>query len=206
MHGDAMDARPARPQRPPRLPQLPQLPQLQDALAVLAAPRRFDLLVLMLLGERRSVSQLAEAVKLSQSCTTRHLQALARAGLVKGEREGKRVVFRIAPRDQAASAVLASIAGGSGGVVSAGGVEPARAPAPRRPRRRRTRERSSGSEVLLAATRIESAADFEPLMAEDGDMARGPDPDQRRGPESGRTSEPEAAPAWQRSDLEDFLL
>jgi len=84
MHGDAMDARPARPQRPPRLPQLPQLPQLQDALAVLAAPRRFDLLVLMLLGERRSVSQLAEAVKLSQSCTTRHLQALARAGLVKG--------------------------------------------------------------------------------------------------------------------------
>ena len=206
MHGDAMDARPARPQRPPRLPQLPQLPQLQDALAVLAAPRRFDLLVLMLLGERRSVSQLAEAVKLSQSCTTRHLQALARAGLVKGEREGKRVVFRIAPRDQAASAVLASIAGGSGGMVTAGGVEPARAPAPRRPRRRRTRERSPGSEVLRAATRIESTAELEPLMAEDGDLARGPDPDQRRGPESGRTSEREAAPAWQRSDLEDFLL
>ena len=78
MHGDAMDARPARVQRPP------QLPQLQDALAVLAAPKRFDLLVLMLAGERRSVSQLAEAVRLSQSCTTRHLQALARAGLVKG--------------------------------------------------------------------------------------------------------------------------
>src|SRR5499427_5132223 len=104
MHGHAMDTRLAR------IPRPPQLPQLQDALAVLAAPRRFDLLVLMLAGERRSVSQLAEAVRLSQSCTTRHLQALARAGLVKGERDGKRVVFRIAPRDAEARTVLASVA------------------------------------------------------------------------------------------------
>src|SRR5690349_10424535 len=106
MHSHAMVIRPPRP---------PRLPSLQDALAVLAAPRRFDLLVLMLAGERRSVSQLAEAVRLSQSCTTRHLQALARAGLVKGDRDGKRVVFRIAPRDGAARAVLASIAAGADG-------------------------------------------------------------------------------------------
>jgi DNA-binding transcriptional ArsR family regulator len=87
--------------------------RLRGALATLAAPRRFDLLVLMLSGEDRSVSQLAEAVGLSQSCTTRHLQALARAGLVKGVRDGKRVVFRIAPRDAEARTVLASVSGGA---------------------------------------------------------------------------------------------
>src|SRR5262252_3065613 len=83
---------------------------LHQALAALAPPRRFELLVLLMAGVDRSVSQLAEAVGLSQSCTTRHLQALARAGLVKGVRDGKRVVFRIAPRDAAARAVLASLA------------------------------------------------------------------------------------------------
>src|SRR5262247_4223610 len=85
---------------------------LHQALAALAPPRRFELLLLLLAGVDRSVSQLAEAVGLSQSCTTRHLQALARAGLVKGMRDGKRVVFRIAPRDAAAHAVLASVSGG----------------------------------------------------------------------------------------------
>src|SRR5262247_2645014 len=88
------------------------LSKLHGALAVLAPPKRFRLLLLMLEGVDRSVSQLAAAVGLSQSCTTRHLQALARAGLVKGMRDGKRVVFRIAPRDAAAHAVLASVSGG----------------------------------------------------------------------------------------------
>src|SRR6185369_223877 len=97
MHVHAMERRPA---------------QLHGALAALAAPRRFELLLLMLSGVDRSVSQLAEAVGLSQSCTTRHLQALARAGLVEGVRDGKRVVFRIAPRDAAARVVLASVSGG----------------------------------------------------------------------------------------------
>ena len=197
MHGHAMDIRLAR------IPRPPQLPQLQDALAVLAAPRRFDLLVLMLAGERRSVSQLAEAVRLSQSCTTRHLQALARAGLVKGERDGKRVVFRIAPRDGAAQAVLASIAGGTAGAF---GAEPASGPARRRPKRRPAGDRAAGRKLLEAAPRIETAAELEPLMAEDGNQAIGPDTAQRPDPESGRTSEPEATPAWQRSDIEDFLL
>ena len=195
-----MDGSQARRERPP------QLPELQDALAVLAAPRRFDLLVLMLAGERRSVSQLAESVRLSQSCTTRHLQALARAGLVKGERDGKRVVFRIAPRDGAARAVLASIAGGTSGVVGAVDGEQAREPAPRRPKRRPAPGRASASKLLEAATRIESAAELEPLLADDQDLSTGSDPGRRPGTESGRTSEPEETPAWRRSDLEDFLL
>src|SRR5215831_3132789 len=98
MHGYAMEHDPVH---------------VHEALAALAAPRRFELLVLMLTGADRSVSQLAEAVGLSQSCTTRHLQALSRAGLVKGVRDGKRVVFRIAPRDAEARTVLASVSAGA---------------------------------------------------------------------------------------------
>jgi len=85
--------------------------RIHRSLAVLAPPRRFELLMLVLAGTDRSVSQLARAVRLSQSCTTRHLQALERAGLVKGWRDGKRVVFRPAPRDAEAQAVLASLTG-----------------------------------------------------------------------------------------------
>ncbi|HEY6196286.1 MAG TPA: winged helix-turn-helix domain-containing protein, partial [Candidatus Eisenbacteria bacterium] len=78
---------------------------------MLAPPRRFALMLLVLSGVERSVSQLASAVRLSQSCTSRHLQALERAGLVKGVRDGKRVVFRAAPRDAVAAGVLASLTG-----------------------------------------------------------------------------------------------
>ena len=84
---------------------------VHDVVAVLAPLRRFELMVLMLSGVDRSVSQLAAAVGLSQSCTTRHLQALERAGLVKRIRDGKRVVFKPAPRDAAADAVLAAVSG-----------------------------------------------------------------------------------------------
>ena len=41
----------------------------------------------------RCVTELAVLVGLSQSCTTRHLQVLERAGLVSSRRSGKRVVF-----------------------------------------------------------------------------------------------------------------
>lgn len=83
--------------------------RLHRSLAVLGPPRRFQLMLLLLSGVDRSVSQLARAVRLSQSCTTRHLQALERAGLVKGLRDGKRVVFRPAPKDATARGVLESL-------------------------------------------------------------------------------------------------
>ena len=188
MHRHAMHTRPDR---------------LRGALATLAAPRRFDLLVLMLSGEDRSVSQLAEAVGLSQSCTTRHLQALARAGLVKGVRDGKRVVFRIAPRDAEARTVLASVSGGAAAPLIA------REPAHQRPRPsppRDARNSDARRRLLGAAVRIESSAELEPIVAGEGPVADEPRGIQRSDPESGRTSEPEAAPAWRRSDLEDFLL
>ena len=176
---------------------------LHEALAALAAPRRFELLLLLLSGPERSVSQLADAVGLSQSCTTRHLQALARAGLVQGTRDGKRVVFRVAPRDGAARAVLASLSGAHERPA------PAPPPGPRADRARPRRPRAPRAPVaipdpvLAAAIRIETAIEVEPRTA--GNF-HPPDEPERAGDDSGRTSEPEALPAWQRSALEDFLL
>jgi len=102
--------------------------ELQHALAVLAAPRRYELLRLVLAGGERCVTDLAQAVGLSQSCTTRHLQALQRAGLVSGARAGKRVLFRAAPRGSAAARLVASLVSGTASA-------PAGRPAPRRPKR-----------------------------------------------------------------------
>lgn len=164
--------------------------QLHQALAVLAPPKRFELLVLTLSGVDRSVSQLAAAVKLSQSCTTRHLQALERAGLVKGVRDGKRVVFRPAPRDAAAAGVLESLAGGGKFAVAAqhqrsAPAARARTRAERRaPKQRRPRSRPT-SEVAPAA----------------------PDPPaQHAAPESGNYTTTTRPSPRRFEELEDFLL
>ncbi|TMQ54655.1 MAG: winged helix-turn-helix transcriptional regulator, partial [Candidatus Eisenbacteria bacterium] len=79
MHAYAMDRRAAR---------------SRNILACLGDSSRFRIALLLLEGER-CVTELALAVGLSQSCTTRHLQYLEREGLVRGARQGKRVVFRL---------------------------------------------------------------------------------------------------------------
>ena len=63
-------------------------------LACLGDPSRFRI-VLSLLEADRCVTELAGEVGLSQSCTTRHLQFLERVGIVRGDRQGKRVMFRL---------------------------------------------------------------------------------------------------------------
>ena len=63
-------------------------------LACLSDPSRFSL-VTMLAGGPRCVTELASLVGLSQSCTTRHLQALLRESIVVAERRGKRVVYAL---------------------------------------------------------------------------------------------------------------
>jgi DNA-binding transcriptional ArsR family regulator len=184
-----------------------QAPALHRALAVLAPPKRFQLMLLLLTGPDRSVSQLARAVRLSQSCTTRHLQALARVGLVKGTRDGKRVVFRPAPRDATATEVIQSLAGlagleGHGGaarrddVLAAGialGAVPVASTAELEPRgeRERSRPRAPARE-----RRPRPDADVPPLVAE---LTQDE-------PESAIKSDALPSPAWQRSEIEDFLL
>jgi len=68
--------------------------RIRQGLACLSEPSRFRIAIALLRGVW-SVSTLAGEVGLSQSCTTRHLQALERAGLVRRERDGKRVLHHL---------------------------------------------------------------------------------------------------------------
>lgn len=168
--------------------------RMHEVLSVLAPPRRFELAVLLLGGVERSVSQLAEAVGLSQSCTTRHLQALERVGLVRGTRDGKRVVFRIHPTDPVASSVLTALQGGAGpgvlpqaadAVAAPGRRGTAKSPGRRRPVRPRP-------EPSPAPTAAPDPAPPVAVPSESPALA-----------ESVISSEPVPR---RRGDLEDFLL
>jgi DNA-binding transcriptional ArsR family regulator len=213
-----------------------QVTRIHRALAVLAPVKRFQLLTLILEGVDRSVSQLARAVRLSQSCTTRHLQALERAGLVRGWRDGKRVVFRPAPRDAEAGAVIASLSG-------ADRAEPGTRP-PASPPRGALASRGSGRTMAgLDAVPVASTAEREPpptggaepfgsldprprarsrsispeavARPHTGEARRGSesltgesrdDADPARAEAESGISTPAPPPARRWSDLEDFLL
>jgi DNA-binding transcriptional ArsR family regulator len=153
-------------------------------LACLGDPSRFALAQALLPGER-CVTELATLVGLSQSCTTRHLQALAREGLIRSRRDGKRVLCRLA-HDEATAAVLALV----------GNPAPARegAPAPRRPAPRRPRLELPGP--------IPPADDFGAHAgAADGPMSE-PQLDSARDRESVESA-PRRAPV---PDIDDYLL
>jgi DNA-binding transcriptional ArsR family regulator len=172
--------------------------RMHEVLSVLAPPRRFELAMLLLGGVERSVSQLAEAVGLSQSCTTRHLQALERVGLVRGTRDGKRVVFRIQPADPVARSVLTALQGG------APPREAHAAPhAPAAPRRMVPRP------ARPVAARVRAAAVPSTAPAPSPEPVPAPPPVVATEPASPVPSESgisSAAAARRRSDLEDFLL
>ena len=57
------------------------------------------------------MSELAARVGLSQSCTTRHLQALERVGIVRSERAGKRVITRISTEPRVAALLAWALPG-----------------------------------------------------------------------------------------------
>lgn len=76
-----------------------------DLLACLADSSRFRLVSALTVGDR-CVTELARDVGLSQSCTTRHLQALKQAGVVSAERQGKRVVYGLRADEPRVSSLL----------------------------------------------------------------------------------------------------
>jgi len=90
MHADAMNESTAR---------------TRHLLACLGDASRFRI-VLRLVEAMRCASDLALDVGLSQSCTTRHLQAMERAGIVSGARYGKRVLFRLRREEGAVDALI----------------------------------------------------------------------------------------------------
>lgn len=91
MHANAMDT--GRPS-----------PQL--LMACLGDASRFRL-VQALIGGARCVTALAVDIGLSQSCTTRHLQALERRRIVQAARDGKRVLYRLRHDEPALKPLLA---------------------------------------------------------------------------------------------------
>lgn len=149
---------------------------LRRMLACLGDSSRFRLVRTLVAGER-CVTDLALDVGLSQSCTTRHLQALQREGLVWGERSGKRVLYRL--RSDAADfrELLGWVSSGTVDASSLGPVEtraPDQRPAPG--------DEPESSSMLIR--------DSDPEMAE-----------------SHETSETKPSGfAYPRQDLEDYLL
>ena len=106
-------------------------------LACLGVSSRFRLVRALAVADR-CVGELAEEVGLSQSCTTRHLQALERVGLVKGHREGRRVRFRLRADAPGLSELLSWALSGVGLEALAAG---------RGPHRDQAATRSTGTKV-----------------------------------------------------------
>jgi len=174
--------------------------EARRVLACLGDPSRFRLARLLVEGGR-CVGELAREVGLSQSCTTRHLQALQRAGLVERRREGKRVRFSLragAPGlDQLLEWALAPrVAASTAPGGPAGGASPTRSVD-----HKRGREPGPGGAVERPHGR---PAPGRPQP----DQAASAEPASEGSAEPSGESEPEGeAPRRGHSDdLEDFLL
>jgi len=182
-------------------------------MSCLGDPSRFQLVTMLLRGER-CVSDLAQDVGLSQSCTTRHLQALQRERVVLGKRDGKRVLFRLRLDDSEVGALVAwaisergarrssrTSPPGSrphGGDVHSDGARvyalaPSAGPRPRK-RPPQSKPRPAGGTTPADIARSEATV---PLEAERSIAGR----------DEGHV-EPEPSPPRRpiRQDLEDFLL
>ena len=124
----------------------------QRVLQCLGDQSRFRVMMELVRGDR-CVTELATLVGLSQSCTTRHLQVLERAGFVSSRRSGKRVVFCVRDEPRVVSllawalpldvdgdiARFASVPGSHGARVDSGTGE-GRGPQPAVPERSRPLE------------------------------------------------------------------
>lgn len=85
--------------------------QFRERMACLADLSRFRIVITLSEGEQ-CVSAIARGVGLSQSCTTRHLQALQRRGLVQGRRQGREVYFSVCANEPEIRLVVEAARGG----------------------------------------------------------------------------------------------
>ena len=155
------------------------------AVSCLGHRSRFSLVERLVRGER-CVTDLAHDVALSQSCTTRHLQALERAGLVARTRQGKRVMYGLR-RDPVELSGLLGLALGLDDGHRANG-----------------RARPTGSRKGSPATSRPRAPDIQPVA-----VPAHPSPATADEPSAPPGTEPAAEPiaaAPVNNDLEDWLL
>jgi DNA-binding transcriptional ArsR family regulator len=179
-------------------------------LACLSDSSRFRI-VCLLVGDERCVTEIARVVGLSQSCTTRHLQALARDRIVRRRRDGKRVLFRLDDRDPSVRGLLAWAGVGAPDQPAGRGL-PGRSPAeldregPGGVPRASTRGPSHGTPAVGSATSGAGPSDRgqpDPGPAqESAEPAGTPDSDETERPDQ----ETQRGPAVRPGDLEDYLL
>lgn len=92
-HGEVHSVeRPAAPPAPPRQPGT--LAAAGDLLRALAAPVRIAI-VLQLQQSARCVHELVDVLEVTQPLISQHLRVLKAAGVVRGERHGREVVYRL---------------------------------------------------------------------------------------------------------------
>jgi len=200
MHGHAMNA--------PR-------PTRQAMMACLAEDSRFRLAQVLVTGAR-CVTELAAEVGLSQSCTTRHLQALERWGIVRRKRDGKRVLYRLRD-DEPGLVPLLGWALRSRSTPGYPGREPRRQsrdaePGPRHNRGgeapRGTSRRRSDTTRGPGAEAPEGRSEEIPSGSPQSDTPGVQDETQRppAPPTPGAEASPAPRPRTRRGELEDYLL
>lgn len=175
-------------------------------MACIGDASRFRLVEALLAGAR-CVTDLATEVGLSQSCTTRHLQALERRRVVCGARDGKRVMYRLCHEEPALGPLLVW-------ALSPQGVRAAAPPPVARRAASPGRRRSGGTAALSPARRRAGRpAEARPPIVE-AEVALGPISDGSLAGmgaagtpgEGGPPPEPARPPRPQRYELEDYLL
>jgi DNA-binding transcriptional ArsR family regulator len=82
--------------------------RIRRLMLILGDPSRWAIARALEAGGR-CVTDLARTVGLSQSCTTRHLQALERERIVHSSRDGKRVFYALRVEDLQVAGVLAMV-------------------------------------------------------------------------------------------------
>jgi len=167
-------------------------------MACLGEVSRFDLVRALSTGSW-CVTELAERIGLSQSCTTRHLQALEREGVVRAKRDGKRVIYGLCLEQPRVADLIGWAL--SPHPISAP-VSDGRSPVPARGRAiaTATRERPTGRRGGTNGSKPKSPA---PAAVPD-------EPRPATTPEATSEQAPEDPPTTYRptrsGDLEDFLL
>lgn len=182
-------------------------PPTQLLMACLGDASRFRLVEALLTGPR-CVTDLAAEVGLSQSCTTRHLQALERRGVVAGARDGKRVLYRLCSERRDLGPLLAWALRADAGSATPrrGGPPGGRAAGEHRPASRSGRRRPGGKARSRPPARPRTVepvrAPAPSANAEPAPVPVSPPPATPRPAEA-----PEPARVRRRAaDIEDYLL
>jgi DNA-binding transcriptional ArsR family regulator len=193
----------------------------RQRLACLTEPSRFRIALTLIRGES-CVSSIALEVGLSQSCTTRHLQALEREGLVARERAGKRVLYRLRfdrPEIESVRALIEPPGGAPPAPGATGDPPPPGAPGAggrRRPRADAGRSATAAtSSSAVSSPRLPGPRDGAP-EARSGGTPEAPSAGDNAnasergtegvGPGHGAAASASGHPVQRPGELEDYLL